>query len=66
MVEGGKPGGALAQSDSVTNWPGILETQGKNLVLSMKKQVYHNGTIIEKSNLIDLLVVQLVISLTVK
>ena len=54
LIEGGKPGGALAQSDSVTNWPGILETQGKNLVLSMKKQVYHNGTIIEKSNLIDI------------
>ena len=54
LIEGGKPGGALAQSDSVTNWPGILETQGKNLVLSMKKQVHHNGTIIEKCNLIDL------------
>lgn len=54
LIEGGKPGGALAQSDSVTNWPGILETQGKDLVLAMKKQVHHNGTIIEKSNLIDI------------
>jgi thioredoxin reductase (NADPH) len=54
LIEGNKPGGALSQSDSVRNWPGILETPGKDLVLSMKKQVYHNGTSIEGSKVIDI------------
>lgn len=38
MIEGPKPGGALTQSHSVRNWPGVLVAPGMDIVQSIKKQ----------------------------
>ena len=46
VLEGKKPGGALAQSDSVRNWPGVLQSPGVDIVRAMKQQVQKNGVTI--------------------
>ncbi len=43
VVQGTKPGGALAQSDSVRNWPGIINAPGKQIMTALEKQVQSNG-----------------------
>lgn len=43
ILEGKKPGGALAQSDAVRNWPGVLEAPGATITRSLKNQVIQNG-----------------------
>lgn len=53
LLEGKKPGGALAQSDSVRNWPGVLKSPGANIVRSMKKQVQANGVTIAAAALLN-------------
>lgn len=39
MLEGPKPGGALSQSHSVRNWPGVLEAPGADIVKSLRNQI---------------------------
>lgn len=43
VIEGIKPGGALAQSHSVRNWPGVIDAPGVAITESIKKQVIENG-----------------------
>ncbi len=43
IIEGFKPGGALAQSDSVRNWPGELVAPGAFIVKKLKDQVLAAG-----------------------
>jgi thioredoxin reductase (NADPH) len=54
VVEGEKPGGALAQSDSVRNWPGVINSPGAIIVTDIKKQVQANGVTISKEKVITL------------
>jgi thioredoxin reductase (NADPH) len=39
ILEGPKPGGALSQSHSVRNWPGVLDAPGADIIKSLKKQI---------------------------
>lgn len=43
VVEGETPGGAIAQSPGVHNWPGEIEIRGDKLIEKMRKQAEHNG-----------------------
>jgi thioredoxin reductase (NADPH) len=43
VLEGQKPGGALAQSDSVRNWPGVQNAPGADIARSLKDQAVKNG-----------------------
>ncbi|MEI8301488.1 MAG: FAD-dependent oxidoreductase, partial [Chlamydiota bacterium] len=43
VIEGDKPGGALAQSPKVQNWPAELDIAGAALVAKIKNQVEANG-----------------------
>ena len=43
VIEGDKPGGALAQSPKVQNWPAELDIAGAALVAKIKTQVEANG-----------------------
>ncbi len=43
VMEGSFPGGLLTQSESVQNWPGIYEINGKELVDSIRAQGEANG-----------------------
>lgn len=43
VIEGNKPGGALAQSHSVQNWPGIFDAPGKEITHALKEQVARRG-----------------------
>lgn len=43
VIEGKKPGGALMQSDSVQNWPGVLDAPGSAIVATLKNQVIQKG-----------------------
>ncbi len=43
IIEGANPGGLIAQSHSVQNWPGELEISGSDLVDKMRKQAVANG-----------------------
>lgn len=52
VIEGEKPGGALAQSDSVRNWPGVINAPGALIVTDIKKQVQANGVPITKEKVI--------------
>lgn len=51
LLEGAKPGGALAQSDSVRNWPGVFDAPGANIMNSLKDQVVRNGAVILSASL---------------
>lgn len=46
LLEGSKPGGALTQSHSVRNWPGIQDAPGTDIIASIKKQVLQAGATI--------------------
>lgn len=49
VLEGANPGGAIAQSPNVHNWPGELEISGQALVEKIKSQAESNGaTIVAK------------------
>lgn len=54
LLEGAKPGGALAQSDSVRNWPGVLDAPGANIMNSLKDQVIRNGAVVLSSSLLSI------------
>lgn len=43
VVEGANPGGAIAQSPNVQNWPGETEINGQTLVEKIRKQAEENG-----------------------
>jgi len=43
VIEGPKPGGALAQSHSVRNWPGILNAPGKDIAQGIRQQAVAGG-----------------------
>lgn len=43
VIEGAKPGGALAQSHSVRNWPGKFDAPGREIVQDLKQQVLKNN-----------------------
>ena len=43
VIEGKTPGGAIAQSPSVHNWPGEMEIDGYSLVEKIRKQALANG-----------------------
>ncbi|NGX47463.1 MAG: Thioredoxin reductase [Chlamydiae bacterium] len=43
VMEGQDPGGAIAQSPSVQNWPGETEIHGQTLVEKIRKQAEENG-----------------------
>lgn len=42
VIEGSKPGGALAQSHSVRNWPGKTDVPGSQIVSEIREQVIAN------------------------
>jgi len=44
VIEGPKPGGALAQSHSVRNWPGIINAPGMEIVSNIREQAKQAGT----------------------
>ncbi len=48
VIEGKTPGGAIAQSPNVHNWPGELEIDGMALIEKIRNQAKVNGT-----NLLD-------------
>ena len=43
VLEGSKPGGALTQSHSVRNWPGVLSAPGAEIADSIRKQALSWG-----------------------
>ncbi len=43
IIEGRNPGGAIAQSPLVHNWPGEIAIDGQTLVDKIRKQALHNG-----------------------
>lgn len=47
VIQGDKPGGALAQSSSVRNWPGVIDAPGAEITDSLKQQAEENGAEIE-------------------
>lgn len=56
VIEGPKPGGALSQSHSVRNWPGVVDAPGVDIVGALKNQVTQAGVTIvqEKVTSVDL------------
>ncbi len=53
LLEGKKPGGALAQSDSVRNWPGVMNAPGHEIITSLRNQAVKNGAKIHKEQLVN-------------
>lgn len=45
LLKGDAPGGALAKTKSVQNWPGETEISGKELVAKLEHHAQHFGTI---------------------
>ena len=43
VFEGAKPGGALAQSEGVENWPGVLKIRGAELMDQIRSQAISAG-----------------------
>lgn len=43
VIEGEKVGGALAQSHSVRNWPGVIQAPGMKIVEDLKNQALASG-----------------------
>lgn len=54
VIEGAKPGGALAQSHSVRNWPGQFDAPGARIVDQIKDQVIKNNVQIFQEEAIDI------------
>ena len=52
VIEGNKPGGALAQSHSVRNWPGVSNAPGFNITTSIKKQILEIGASIVQERVV--------------
>lgn len=53
VIEGSKPGGALAQSHSVRNWPGKTDVPGAEIVSEIKDQVIANNVSILAQEVIE-------------
>ncbi len=53
IIEGPTPGGALSLSQSVRNWPGIIEAPGKEIVGKLQKQVEAAGVPIMKQQVVS-------------
>lgn len=66
ILEGSKPGGALAQSDSVRNWPGVFDAPGAIITNSLKDQAVLNGAIIQAKSLVNIDTKQIPFVLTVQ
>jgi thioredoxin reductase (NADPH) len=45
VIERGRPGGAIVQSDAVENWPGALKIRGIELMERIRQQAEVNGAI---------------------
>lgn len=43
IIQGNNPGGLIAQSHSVQNWPGELEIEGASLITKVRQQVIATG-----------------------
>ncbi len=56
LIEGDTPGGALIQSHSVRNWPGVIDLPGATIIESLRKQAEASGVtlITGKATKIDL------------
>lgn len=52
VIEGEKPGGSLAQSKSVRNWPGIKNLSGNDIMQPLKQQVLDHGVSITEEKVI--------------
>jgi thioredoxin reductase (NADPH) len=52
VIEGSEPGGALAKSHSVQNWPGELEISGAVLTEKMHQQAEQSGSVFLNEELI--------------
>jgi len=53
IIEGRNPGGAIAQSPLVHNWPGEIAIEGQALVEKIRKQALHNGAKIVSEEVIS-------------
>jgi len=53
VFEGPKPGGALAQSHSVRNWPGVIDAPGAEIVGNIRKQAELGGVDIKQEKVIS-------------
>jgi thioredoxin reductase (NADPH) len=55
VLQGPKPGGALAQSHSVRNWPGVLDAPGADIVSQVREQAVRAGAVVteEKAIAVD-------------
>ncbi len=53
LVEGPKPGGALAQSHSVRNWPGVVDAPGADIVQKIKKQAQESGVSVVQGSVVS-------------
>ncbi len=54
VIEGNKQGGALAQSHSVRNWPGVNDKPGALIVEDIKKQIENQGVSIIPDEVINI------------
>jgi thioredoxin reductase (NADPH) len=53
VIEGRNPGGAIAQSPLVHNWPGEIAIDGQTLVDKIRKQALYNGAKIVSEEVIS-------------
>lgn len=54
LVEGEKPGGAIAMSHSVRNWPGEIDISGSNIAEKLKKHALNYGANILPQTVLDI------------
>jgi thioredoxin reductase (NADPH) len=54
VIEGNNPGGALAQSPSVQNWPGEVDISGPNLIEKLRKQVLLSGARLSQEEVVSI------------
>lgn len=53
VFEGSKPGGALAQSEGVENWPGILKIRGAELMEQIRAQAIAVGADVREEEVVS-------------
>lgn len=53
VIEGAKPGGALAQSHSVRNWPGKFDVPGADIVNDIKQQAIKNNVVVLEEEAVE-------------
>ncbi len=53
VIEGSKPGGALAQSHSVRNWPGVSNAAGVDITRNIKQQVIEAGASVVQERVVS-------------